>query len=57
MYLEQRLEIEDRERERKFLESLGPVGRLFENNLYFCIVFFILIFAGFNIGFLIGMML
>ena len=56
-YLHERMDREDREREERYLENLGVIGRLFDNHLYFCIVFAILALGGFNIGFLIGMML
>jgi hypothetical protein len=58
MYLEQRLEIEDAERERKFLEEIGPVGRLVDNHwLYLLILFFVTFPVSAGIGFLIGMLL
>lgn len=51
------MEREDQEREAKFLASIGPIGRLFDNNLHFCVTMMILLLAGFNIGFLIGTVL
>jgi hypothetical protein len=51
------MEREDREREQRFLESIGPIGRLADNNLYFCLTMGILMLLGFNIGFLIGFLL
>ena len=51
------MEREDQEREAKFLASVGPVGRLVDNDLYFCVTIVILMLVGFNIGFFIGVML
>lgn len=48
---------EDRLREQKFLDSIGPIGRLFDDHLYFCVIMAIGMLAGFLVGFGIGNLL
>jgi hypothetical protein len=54
MYLEQRLQIEDAERERKFLDSIGPIGRIADNDVKFCVIMLLLLPIAFGIGLLIA---
>lgn len=48
---------EDEARERKYLEDIGVIGRLFDNELTFPFVLLGLCGVGFVIGFMIGMIL
>lgn len=57
MYIWERLELEEQQREAEYLESIGPVGRLVDNELYYCLAVVVLMLTGFLIGFGIGSIL
>ncbi len=44
-------------KENAYLEQYNMVEKLFDNDLYFVLIFAILLMLGFNIGFLIGSIL
>lgn len=51
------IEREDEQREQEFLDSLGPFGRLIDNDLYFMLVFVMVCGISATIGLLIGLIL
>lgn len=57
MWLHQKIEIEDRERERKYLESIGPIGRIFDSHWQFVLLLCLVWPIGFGIGLVIGLLL
>jgi hypothetical protein len=56
-YLEHIIAREEAERERKYREDIGTIGMLFDNELYFCLVFVVINLLGFLIGFGVGSLL
>ena len=57
MWLHEQLERESVVKEQQYLESIGPIGRAFDNHAYFCVTMFTVMNVGMFVGFLIGMML
>lgn len=53
----ERKEAELLKKENAYLDEYNIIQKLFDNDMYFLIVFAILLMLGFNIGFLIGMVL
>ena len=51
------LEQEEREREARYQASIGPVGRLIDNNLTFVLTLFIVVPICMGIGILIGVIM
>ena len=56
-YLEHRIAREDAERERKFLEEIGWLGRIIDDNVSYVIFLFLVNSIGCLIGLGIGLML
>ena len=56
-WLHHQLRAEDRERERQYLESLGPVGRVFDSHWKFVLLLCVIWPVGFVIGIGIGILL
>lgn len=57
MYLEQRIKLEEEERERRFQASLNVVEKLADNPLHYCLTLALVSCIMFNIGLLIGFVL
>jgi hypothetical protein len=57
MYLWKKFELEDKQREEKYLASIGQIGRLFDSHIGFCVTISLLMPLGFAIGFGIGSLL
>jgi hypothetical protein len=56
-YLEHRIAREEAERERKYQEDIGAIGRMFDNHWTFCAIMAVLPPLGFLIGLGIGNLL
>ena len=48
------LEQEEREREARYQESLGPIGRIIDNPLYYVLALLTVLPICFGVGLLIG---
>jgi hypothetical protein len=54
MFIEQRIEIEDAQHERAFLESIGSIGRMLDNNAQYILVLGLLCAASASVGVIFG---
>jgi hypothetical protein len=54
MFIDQQIKLEDELRERAFLESLGPIGRMLDNDKLFMLFMGANMATGFSIGFIFG---
>jgi hypothetical protein len=54
MFIEEQIKLEDELRERAFLESIGPIGRILDNDNLFLMFIGLNMAAGFSIGFIFG---
>lgn len=55
MFLEQIIELEDAKAERDFLESIGPIGRIFDDHNSYILFMIIGGATVTSVGFLIGL--
>jgi hypothetical protein len=53
-YMHQIIAEQDSEQQRRYLESIGPLGRIIDGHLTFMLFLAFVCSAGFFIGFLIG---
>jgi hypothetical protein len=52
--MEQRIQIEDAQQERDFLESIGSIGRILDNNVQYILVLGLLCAASASVGVIFG---
>lgn len=57
MYFHEQIDIEEAERERKYLDSIGMIGRAIDNHWHYLLLLCFICGVGFCIGLGIGLLL